>query len=390
MADQDLTDNGSGIRSLSGFAYQIRVFVYYMSKMSENGQIEFETIEDVAVRDKKIDADSLDKKSDSFRNLVEDKDRNGYYFAIQVKRTKIDNTSKLKILYNWLLLESSTTKISKYILFTEDKYGNTGKLFDISCEKLFEFVMKSNSKSNALISKVKLQYKNNYGKFKKAYDKLSTDYEFISDGKLDDRILDGFAFHFTRSGVSHLIYSLRVKELIQYINGEIISAVYNGDSYKCTFEDMMKKVEEISGRVKDSHYDPDYIAFRKSRQINLTDQAILQSREYLQLAKCKLSQQRIEEHLIYQQYYESIKDRFLEDNKLNFVDNIERTTYDNFCSVKEDLEEENKDTPLKRLNETKKMNNNYTQLDQTRFGSCISLTKKNVEEDIKISWEDEK
>lgn len=40
----------SGINSLGGFAYQIKVFVLYMLSIDENMQAEFETIDDVAVK----------------------------------------------------------------------------------------------------------------------------------------------------------------------------------------------------------------------------------------------------------------------------------------------------------------------------------------------------
>lgn len=46
--DDYQTDTG-GINSLSGFAYQIRVFVLYMLTMEKDMQTEFETLEDVAL-----------------------------------------------------------------------------------------------------------------------------------------------------------------------------------------------------------------------------------------------------------------------------------------------------------------------------------------------------
>ena len=42
--------NNSGIFSLSGFAYQIKVFIYYMALLQKNQQIEFETLEDVNIK----------------------------------------------------------------------------------------------------------------------------------------------------------------------------------------------------------------------------------------------------------------------------------------------------------------------------------------------------
>ena len=40
----------SGINSLGGFAYQIRLFVYYMLSMEENMSIGFEVIDDISIK----------------------------------------------------------------------------------------------------------------------------------------------------------------------------------------------------------------------------------------------------------------------------------------------------------------------------------------------------
>ncbi|WP_208328191.1 hypothetical protein [Bacillus cereus] len=383
---QDMSNDESGIRSLSGFAYQIRVFVYYMSEMIVNNQqIEFETLEDVVVNNKKVHV-SMDEKSDSFRSLLRKSD--GYY-AIQVKRTKINVTTKKKLLFNWLLLESKDSDISEYILFTEDEYGNKGELFDIPHQELYEEVINSTKKSNALISKVKTEYINDPERFEKAYKKVEAKYNFVSEQNLNNKILNGYALHFRRSGISELIFALRVKELIMNITGDIIASVDSKRPYVCTFQQMMQKIEDISNRIKEEYYEPDFMSYKKARSVNLSDQSILHSREYLQLLKCNLTEKRIEEHLIYQQYYESIKYRLLEDNKLSVVENIENTTYENFCSVKEELEADDEDSPVKRLNGTKKMDNSYVRNNQTRYGSCIYLTKDDIDEELKISWEDE-
>lgn len=58
-----ILDN-SGIYSLSGFSYQIRVFVYYMLKLKEGMQIEFETIDDINM--KKIKPQQLDDFDENF------------------------------------------------------------------------------------------------------------------------------------------------------------------------------------------------------------------------------------------------------------------------------------------------------------------------------------
>lgn len=377
-------DSG-GIKSLSGFAYQIKVFVYYMSKMISKSQIEFETLEDVVVNDSNIDT-FLDKKSDAFRSLLK---KESGYIAVQVKQTTINNNTKRKILYNWLLLESTDNNILKYILFTDDIYENTGNLFDITSKELFRSIVKSKKRSDALVSKVQSIYKNDFDKFAKAYKLIKGKYSFISEKSLDEKIMDAFAIIFRKEGVSELTYALRVKELIRNITGDIITTIYKKTPYICTYKNMMQKVEDICDRVKDNYFEPDYIAFKKTKKINLSEQFIADSREYKQLSKCNLTDKRIEDHLIYQQYYESIRFRYLEDNKLNFIENIENTTYDNFCITKEYLQQNKEDNPSNRLNKTKEKDNYYAPKNQTRYGSCIYLTKDATPDELKISWEDE-
>jgi len=378
-------NNDSGIQSLSGFAYQIRVFVYYMSKMVSNMQIEFETLEDVVVKNPDIGA-FIDKNSDIFRSLIK---KENSYDAIQVKKTFIDNTSKQKILYNWLLLEASDANIIKYILFTDNAYNNLNSLFDIAFDELFVIVNNSNKKANSLVSKVKKIYENDLDKFSKAYNQIKAKYLFVSEESIDNKIMNGFAVIFHKEGISELTYALRIKEFIQIITYEILIKIDKKSPYICTYKNMVQKVEDICDRIKDNYFEPDYTVFRKINKINLSDQIIINSREYKQLSACNLMLKRIEEHLIYQQYYKSVRYRYLEDNKVSVVENIERTTYDNFCDAKEYLEQNNKDTPINRLSRTKDKDNCYASNNQTRYGSCIHLTMESIEDDLKISWEDE-
>ena len=99
--------DSSGINSLGGFSYQIRVFVYYMSLLKKEGmQIEFETIDDVNIRE--INADNIDENNENFINNVQGLNSN---IAIQVKRTKVTPDVAKKVLLNWILLEISDNKV---------------------------------------------------------------------------------------------------------------------------------------------------------------------------------------------------------------------------------------------------------------------------------------
>lgn len=118
----------SGINSLGGFAYQIKVFVSYMLSMEEGMQAEFETADDIAIS--KMTPDIIDDNEDKFRNLIVSP--NGIK-AIQVKRTSITEKVAKQVLLNWMLLEKSGKTITNYILFTDKSYKNsatgTGKTY---------------------------------------------------------------------------------------------------------------------------------------------------------------------------------------------------------------------------------------------------------------------
>lgn len=86
----------SGINSLGGFAYQIKVFVSYMLSMDEGMQAEFETVDDIAIS--KMTSDIIDDNEDKFRNLIVS--ANGIK-AIQVKRTSITEKVAKQVLFNW-------------------------------------------------------------------------------------------------------------------------------------------------------------------------------------------------------------------------------------------------------------------------------------------------
>ncbi|MFY0517854.1 hypothetical protein ACOMCU_08470 [Lysinibacillus sp. UGB7] len=376
-------NDDSGIRSLSGFAYQMRVFIYYMSLMKEEGQIEFETLDDVVLSN---NAEEKLKDETIHINSVYSDSQDIY--AIQVKRTTITNATKKKLIYNWLLLQHENKNISKYILYTEESYGNKDDIFNETAKPLFEEIIKSDKKSNALVSRVKQLYIDNFEQFKCDYEEIINKFEFISEKNIDEKIFSSFSIHFNKGAVSEIIYILRIKALIKEIMGDILLCIDKGQPFICLHTDMTKKIESITQDISDKRYEPDFSTFKKYRRIDLNESEIISSREYVQLKKCNLTDRRIEEHLIYQQYYEDIRDRYLLDSKLNKVENIESISYENFCCVKEELQDDI-DTPLKRLNKTKAMSNSYSLNDHTKFGSCIYLTKEDIEELKKISWEDE-
>lgn len=136
----------SGINSLGGFSYQIKVFVLYMLSMEENMQAEFETIEDVSI--KSLSAEMIDDIEDNLRNLIISNEK---YKVIQVKRTSITPDVAQRVLLNWILLEISNKNVTNYILYTDKKYKNKDNIFDISADDLYLKVLGSKKNKTATI-----------------------------------------------------------------------------------------------------------------------------------------------------------------------------------------------------------------------------------------------
>lgn len=92
-------DNG-GIYSLAGFAYQIKVFVLNVLELKNGYTLEYETIDDVAL---KMAADKLDEHEDDLCSIFTATSRR----AIQVKKTQVTNSIAKKVVKNWILADKN-------------------------------------------------------------------------------------------------------------------------------------------------------------------------------------------------------------------------------------------------------------------------------------------
>lgn len=379
------SENTSGINSLGGFAFQIRVFIFYMPHIISSTQIEFETIDDVAISS--VDAATFfTKNADNFYSLL--KTANDYY-AIQVKRSDINRGVAEKIIYNWLILENSEKKkIGKYFLVTDGQEESNFNLFEATAKSLFNKILKSTKKENALESKLKKHYGSDFSRFERDYDSIKTKYSLNSIGNIDEEIFEKYGLLFHKEGVNPVTYSLRIKEFIQLITGCIIDSIYKKQPYICTHGEMMKKIEMVAVNVTDNQIELDYIAFRRANRIDLCNSEIKESREYKQLVACNLNESKIEEHLVYNQYYQSLRYSYLSNNQSIKVENIEATSYSNFTDAKEYLKQNDIDKPYNRLDETKKRDNYHALKNQVKFGSCIYLTMSTIDPSMLISWDD--
>lgn len=372
----------SGINSLRGFAFQIKVFVSYMLDLKDGMQLEFETIEDVNL--KKIKADNIDENSENFISNLLDAETNQ---AIQVKRTVITKDVAMKILLNWILLESSECNVSKYMLLTESSYNNKDIIFESSAEDLFQKIIKSSKGERATITKVKKLYKNELKNFENIIEKIKGKYEFLSVDDIDKNIDDKCGLHF-RKVANNVVYGQRLKELLQHITVEIMDAVNQKKPFTIDYCGFMRLIEDISTRLTESYTAPNYADFKKINQVDLSNSELSKLREYQQLVACNLPDNLIKQHLSFKGYYENTRYGYMETNKQSRIEEIEETTFENFENVVFRLQRDGADEPFNRLDETKKMANSHAGNEQIRYGCGIYLTKDGIV-DRQISWEDE-
>lgn len=370
----------SGIYSLAGFAYQMKVFILQVLQLRSGYTLEYETIDDVAL---KMSKDNIDEHEDELCSMLVTNNRK----AIQVKRTKVTKSVAEKVVKNWIIADKNYNDIEQFVLITDRKVA-MNILTNLDLDKVCREVLSATG-NKSIDAKVKLigySEEDLKQKIQSIISKASIQkYEDI-----DTKIVEGFEDYFIRWGVTEPTYILRIKQLMQQITIEILDAVSKGNAYELTYEEMCHMKNRIISEITDDKWEPRYSDFKKLNKVNLSDLAVIKSREYLQLKACtSLTDADISRHLQYEEYYANSKRSYYERGMDNIVDDLENTAYDNFCDVKMELRSRSEDTPDNRLIETKLKSNTKAVDEQIRYGVCINLTSEDTDESIQISWKDE-
>lgn len=373
--------NTAGINSLRGFSYQIKVFVWSLAKIKSGEQVEYETIDDVNIQT--ISPSNFDDKCAGVINSINNKKKNR---AIQVKRTTIDSETAKKVLFNWLLLEARGD-ILEYQLFTDSFYGNGDIIFNQDMNILFDEIKQSKARSNALVAQVKSVYGTDKEKFEIAIKKIKKNHKFVSIDNIDNELLNAFTDIFVRDGVVDSIYELRIIELINFVIKGVFSSIEKREPFICDYLTFRREAESICERIRNEKIDINYACYTKANPICIKD--FIETREYIQLMYCNLSEKNIQTHLGYRQYYQQYRIMNLGNGRADLLEDIELTSVENFIMVKDTLQHEGRDVPINRLNETKRMENSYSSSTQIKNGVLVYLTKKDMEPERQISWKDE-
>lgn len=369
--------NDSGIKSLAGFSFQIKAFVYYLSKLNNhNDVLGFETFEDISKK-------SLLINEDDGCDFVTTWEPANSLEAIQVKRTKISKSVAKKIMLNWILIENELQKeITKFVLITIDD-SVTNEIFDDLGLK--ELVKGSVKKANSLEGQVKKIISDDYERINSLVESIKAKIEIENIGEIDKRVFASFERIFHRRGVTDYIFSIRIDQFIQYICSQIFKEIDRGNSYQIDYSRFMTLVEEITTRITDDEIDLDYYSFKENHKNETEINLISSTREYKQLKKCEINEGLLKTFFLKRSYYQHYRYLHMEMNLYSPIDNIEETSFENYELSVSELQNENKDKPFNRLMATIKKNNSYAKNDQIKDGACIHLTG-DKEKDRLITW----
>ena len=372
-------DNG-GIYSLAGFAYQIKVFVLNVLELKNGYTLEYETIDDVAL---KMAADKLDEHEDDLCSIFTATSRR----AIQVKKTQVTNSIAKKVVKNWILADKNNADIEQFVLVT-DREVDMDMFVDLDVDEIFKEVNAATGNKSIDAKVKKIGYTE--AELKQKVRDIVSMSSIQKYENIDEEIENKFNDFFIRYGVSEATYYIRIKEFLQQITVEILDAVGNGQPYLLTYESMSKIKNRIVTNYTDEKWEPSFSQFRRLKKVNLEDLAVIKSREYRQLKTCEsLKEEDIYRHLQWGEYYVNSKRGYYERGMAFLVEDIENTAYDNFCDAKMELRNRAEDTPDNRLIETKSKSNSKAVDEQIRYGVCINLTSEDTDESIQISWKDD-
>lgn len=370
----------SGIYSLAGFAYQMKVFFLQILELKIGYTLEYETIDDVAL---KMTTDEIDEYEDHLCSILTATRRK----AIQVKKTHVTKGIAKKVVKNWILTDKNNNDIEEFLLVTDKKIAED--IFnDLDVNEILKEINAATG-NKSIDAKVKLIGYTDVELEQKVHDIVSKT-KILKYENIDEEIENKFKDFLIGYGITEATYYIRIKEFLQQITVEILEAVEIGQHYQLTYERLSRIKNRIITSYTDEKWEPSYAQFRKLKKVNLEDLAVIKSREYQQLQKCKsLNQDDIYRHLQWAEYYINSKRGYYERGMVDVVDELEYTAYDNFCDVKMELRNKSKDTPDNRLIKTKAKSNSKAADKQIRYGVCINLTSESTDENIQISWKDD-
>jgi hypothetical protein len=371
--------NDAGLNSLSGFSYQIKVFIFRLTLIQQGQRVEFETLDDVAV------------SSLSYKDSVSDScfkwsiNENSSAEVFQVKQTNVTESVGRQVMYNWLLAYNQKPTIAKFTLYIAQGYSFKANTFTNGAAKENQVVRESDKSPTALVTRVKQLYQDKPTKFEQDYQTICSNFEVKILDNIDSIIAEQLRLPFHATGKAY--HEKRIEELFTRICARIMDSAGRRIPFVCIHGEYMQLCEEICNAISPTCYTPDYESFKQVfGQGELTEE-IANSREYKQLGFCRLPNSDILEHLRWEQYYQNIRHHFLSDAKKEAIYKTENIAHQNHKDVVLELQADNNDKPIRRLIKTKAREISTLSDEFSRWGAYIFLTQENLAN--RISWNDE-
>ena len=381
--DDMVSASSAGLNSLSGFSFQIKVFILMMTQLKERQRVEFETLDDVVVKNL-----SLNEKADDSCIKTHTVD-GGKIVAFQVKQTRVTDAIARKILYNWLIALNKNRSIQGFELILDKEYTCNSRVFSNAAENEYRIISESNRSDSALITLVKLTYNDRIEKFTKDFNYICSHVAIKNLDDINGQIAKNLCvpFHSAMTDSVKPHFGLRIRELCQRVCGRIMESAEKRMPFICEYGEYMQLCEEICRDISEEQYRPDYDSFKLVWVSDRIEDEVKETREYRQLSYCKIRHTSLVEHLRWEQYYQNIRQHYLTDAKKEQINKTEDIAYRNFDDVLSELQVDKQDTPTKRLVKTKDKPISTLTDEYSRWGAYVFLTRDDAEQ--QISWKDE-
>ncbi len=374
-------EDKSGIYSLAGFAYQIKIFALQIPNLHADEYVGYEIVDDIAV---KTSLESLDDVDSTCAFITKD----SLFEAIQVKNTLVSPSGAKRIIMNWMSSQIEKHNIGKFLLITSNAETNIDVLQKVSFDDIYDAIESALLNKRSLEAKLKKLHLTRK-ELKDYFDYVVNNSEIKIITNSEAAIYDAYKDFFILDGVVEYTYLKRLEQFLMHITNDLLNMIQKGIGYKLNYQKVQQMRNQYITCISDERYEPCFSDFKKIRKININEVAQLKKREYQQLCECiGLDDTLIIQNLLLGEFYAECKRHYCDLGKLDVPEAIEETAHSNFCDVKAYLKARNEDTPDNRLHNTKEKANAHAQSDEIRKGVCINLTGAQISSELQISWKD--
>ena len=373
--------NDSGITSQYGFLFQRKVFVLYvLENMNVKQRFCFEGKDDVEVsQDEKIC--ELDSASSN---------------CVQVKSGVVDKTCFVKVIGNWLLLESAER--DTYTLFIENKLGFEF-IEDEVVDEIIEFAIKGKGrKRTSIANKVYEQYKDDIDNNDAA--KLRCDIGVILDkiqmdkcsiNELDYRLEKiFFDNHCPDIGEYEMAKKKRLEKFIYYINKQIDEAIKEKKAYSLIFSELMRLLILTCDEINDHSYKVDVTLLKTSLE-EKAKKIVRErkSREVRQLFLVNEQDTFVVKGIVNELFYIDFREIFSEQRDID-ISNLEEFAKENYEIARYEIGENPEPKELFERTTNKNLESDIIPKGPMyRHGCYIYLTGDDVDKKKQIKWGEE-